>query len=146
MAVRFGIIGCGVIGRYHAQAATDSTAIDLVAVSDLRPEIAQEVAQLHDVRQVYLDAESLIADDTVEAVVLAMPAHIRTDLALKAFAAGKHVLTEKPVAMNSQEVETLIAARGDLVAACCCSRYQFLEATRTVTDFVGSGALGPCPR
>ena len=72
-----------------------------------------------------------------------MPAHIRTALALKVFAAGKHLLTEKPVAMNSQEVETMISARGDLVAACCCSRYQFLEATSTVTEFVASGALGP---
>lgn len=142
MSVRFGIIGCGVIGRYHAQAATDSPAIDLVAVSDLRPDVAREVAELHGVPRVYTDAESLIADDTIEAVVLAMPAHIRTGLALMAFAAGKHVLTEKPVAMNSEEVETLIAAQGDLVAACCCSRYQFLEATRTVTDFVASGALG----
>jgi len=140
--VRFGIIGCGVIGRYHAQAATDSTVVDLLAVSDLRPEVAREVADLHSVPKVYTDAESLIADSEIEAVVLAMPAHVRTDLALKAFAAGKHVLTEKPVAMNSQEVETLIAAKGDLVAGCCCSRYQFLDATRTLTDFVASGALG----
>ena len=122
MAVRFGLIGCGFIGRYHAQAAADSSAIDLVAVADLRHETARDVARQLGVPNAYADAESLIADDASDAGVLAMPAHIRTALALKVFAAGKHLLTEKPVAMNSQEVETMIAARGDLVAACCCSR------------------------
>jgi predicted dehydrogenase len=143
VTVRFGIIGCGVIGRYHAEAAAGSVNIELLAVADLRPGVAQEIADLHGVPRVYSDAESLIGDEDIEAVVLAMPAHIRTGLALKAFAAGKHVLTEKPVAMNSGEVEELIAAKGDLVAACCCSRYQFLDATRKVTSFVASGALGP---
>ena len=143
MAVRFGLIGCGFIGRYHAQAAADSSAIDLVAVADLRHETARDVARQHGVPNAYADAESLIADESIDAVVLAMPAHIRTALALKVFAAGKHLLTEKPVAMNSQEVETMIAARGDLVAACCCSRYQFLKATSAVTECVASGALGP---
>ena len=42
MTVRFGIIGCGVIGRYHAQAAADSTDIELLAVADLRPGVAPD--------------------------------------------------------------------------------------------------------
>lgn len=57
VAVRFGIIGCGVIGRYHAQAAADSP-----------DDVAREVAELHGVLRVYTDAESLIADDSVEKV------------------------------------------------------------------------------
>lgn len=140
--VKIGLIGCGVIGRHHAQAASNSSRAELWAVADLRGEVAQEIGTAHGAKQIYTDAESLIADTTVEAVVLAMPAHLRTELALQAFAAGKHVLTEKPVAMNAEEVAQLIEAKGDLVAACCSSRYQFLDASRKVTDFIASGALG----
>ncbi len=140
--VKLGVIGCGVIGSRHVAAAAASPAIDLVAVADLRRAVAQEIAQRYQVPTVYGAAEELLADPAIEAVVLAMPAHIRTELALKAFAQGKHVLTEKPVAMNTGEVRQLLATQGDRVAACCSSRYHFLAATRTVTDFLAGDALG----
>ncbi|MEZ4615639.1 MAG: Gfo/Idh/MocA family oxidoreductase [Caldilineaceae bacterium] len=140
--VKLGVIGCGVIGSRHVAAAAMSPQIELVAVADLRMEVAQRVAAQHGVSTVYGPAEELLADPTIEAVVLAVPAHVRTSLALHAFAQGKHVLTEKPVAMSANEVHTLLAARGDLVAACCSSRYHFLTATKTVTDFLADEPLG----
>ena len=140
--VKLGVIGCGVIGSRHVAAAAASPTTDLVAVADLRTDIANTIAAQYNVATVYGPAEELLADPTIEAVVLAMPAHIRTDLALKAFAQGKHVLTEKPVAMNADEVRQLLAAKGELVAACCSSRYHFLAATRTVTEFLASEPLG----
>jgi len=140
--VRIGVIGCGVIGRRHIEAAAAAPHVDLTAVADLRLDVAQALADQFRVPNVYATAEALIADKRVEAVVLAMPAHLRTALALQAFAAGKHVLTEKPVAMNAAEVQQLLDAQGERVAACCSSRYHFLQATKIVTDFVASGALG----
>ena len=140
--VRFGIIGCGVIGQHHAQAAAESDAIQLQAVADLRYDVAQRIGTQYGAAAIYADAESLLADDTVEAVVLAMPACYRTPLALQAIGRGKHVLTEKPVAMNRAEVEQLIKAQGEIQVACCSSRYQFLDATRIVTDFLATGVLG----
>jgi predicted dehydrogenase len=140
--VKVGVIGCGVIGSRHVAAAAASPRIELVAVADLRLEVAQTIAAQYRVPRVYGSAEALLADPAIEAVVLAMPAHVRTALALKAFAQGKHVLTEKPVAMNADEVRQLLAAQGDLVAACCSSRYHFLAATKTVTDFLATQPLG----
>jgi len=140
--VKVGIIGCGVIGSRHVAAAAATPQIDLVAVADLRDDVAQQIAAQYHVPTIYGPAEALLADPTIEAVVLAMPAHSRTELALKAFAQGKHLLTEKPVAMNAEEVRQLLAAKGDLVAACCSSRYHFLAATKTVRDFLADGALG----
>lgn len=140
--VKLGVIGCGVIGSRHVAAAAASPVIDLVAVADLRSDVAQQMAQQYGVPSVYGPAEELLADPSIEAVVLAMPAHIRTALALQAFAQGKHVLTEKPVAMNADEVRQLLVAQGDLVAACCSSRYHFLAATKMVTEFLAGGALG----
>ncbi len=89
-----------------------------------------------------IEGAELCADPDVEAVVLALPCHGRFALAMEAFAQGKHVLTEKPVAMNVGEVEQMIEARGDLVAACCSERYRFPEGAQVATEFVASGALG----
>ncbi|MEM7126915.1 MAG: Gfo/Idh/MocA family oxidoreductase [Chloroflexota bacterium] len=151
-AVRFGIIGCGVIGRRHAQAVAESTSCVLQAVADLRADVAQEIGTQYGAAKIYHDSESLLADEAIEAVVLAMPACYRKSLALQALAQGKHVLTEKPVAMNGAEVQELMAAQENLarnnstqnklIVACCSSRYQFLNATNQVTDFLASGALG----
>ena len=140
--VRLGVIGCGVIGSCHARYAKQSDRIELVALADLIEEPVRKLAEEHSVPKVYADAESLLADPDVDAVVLAMPTCARTALALKAFASGKHVLTEKPVAMDAGEVEQMIAARGDLVAACCSSRYQFPASAKAITDFIATGALG----
>ena len=140
--VSLGIIGCGVIGKVHLQAATQSPLIDVVALADLREQAAREAGEKFGVRTVYTDANALLDDPHVEAVILAMPACHRTDLALRAFAKGKHVLTEKPVAMNADEVRRLIHARGELTAGCCSSRVRFCESADAATEFVAGGALG----
>lgn len=74
--------------------------------------------------------------------MLALPAAFRQELALQALAAGKHLLTEKPVGMNSAQVRELINARGSLVAGCCSSRNRHLRSAQAAADVVASGALG----
>ncbi len=140
--VRLGVIGCGVIGSRHLQSATASPLIDVVAIADLIEANRHRATEAFQPRRVYEDGMDLINDPEIEAIVLAFPTVGRTKLALEAFARGKHVLTEKPVAMNSDEVRTMIKARGDLTAACCSSRYRFPEGADLVTDFIASGALG----
>ena len=141
--VKLGVIGCGVIGKIHLGHASAAAHIDVVAVADLQRNIAQAAAEQFNVPRVYGAAEELLADAEVEAVVLAMPAFIRTKLALAAFARGKHVLTEKPVAMNADEVRRMIDARGALTAACCSSRFRSYESAKRAAEFVASGELGP---
>jgi len=141
-AVRTGIVGCGVIGKQHANAAAADDGIDLVALADLDRDLVQKVAEAHDVPTVHEKAEDLIDDDQVEAVVLALPTGVRLNLALRALAAGKHVLLEKPGAMNMAEVEQLEKARGDRVIAVASSRFQFLPCFETVRDLATGGALG----
>ena len=143
MPVKLGIIGYGVIGRHHMEAATKSPLIDVVAVADLIKDRGREAAEKYGIKKVYREGSALIRDPNVEAVVLAFPAATRTKYALKALALGKHVLTEKPVAMNAREIHRIIKARGDRVVACCCSRYEFLPSVDAIKQFVASGALGP---
>ena len=123
--VRLGVIGCGVIGSQHIQASLDHDSVDVVAIADLREHVANDIAARHVNPKVYTEGTDLLLDDAIEGVVLAMPACVRMDLALKAFERGIHVLVEKPVGMNADEVRELIAARGELIAGCCCSRFRF---------------------
>jgi predicted dehydrogenase len=136
------VIGCGVIGQQHLQTAAESALIELAAVADLRLDAARAAAARFGAAAVYGAADDLLADERVEAVVLAMPAVERTPVALRAFAAGKHVLTEKPVALNARQVQELIAARGALAAGCCSSRFRFLESAAVAEAHIASGALG----
>lgn len=140
--VKLGVIGCGVIGARNLADAMESELTEVVAVADLRVD-RRQYAQEQGISRVYEDGrEMLEKDPDVEAVIIAFPAAARTAMALRAFAAGKHVLTEKPVAMNAKEVETMIAAKGELVGACFSSRMRFYESAEAATELVASGALG----
>ena len=111
--LQLGIIGCGTIGAVHAQTAAASDQIELVAVADVQRALAEKVAAAHTVERVYSSGAELLADAHVEAVVLALPASFRIELGLQALRAGKHLLTEKPVARSADEVRRLISVQGD---------------------------------
>jgi len=144
--VKLGVIGCGVIGKRDLQDAAASDTLEVVAAADLRVS-CREWAKEKGVPRVYEDGRDLIEEDPeAEAVLIAFPASTRTAMGLRAFARGKHVLTEKPAALNAREVQTLLAAKGDLVGACLSSRVRMCESARVATELVASGALGPIRR
>lgn len=140
--VKIGVVGCGVMGVRHLAAAVKSPHGEPFAVADLIKERAEAAAKESGASRVYTDGRELIADPDVEAVVLAMPTAHRDELAIDALEAGKHVLVEKPVAMNARTVERMIEARGDRVAGCCSGRFHAYESARIAADFVATGALG----
>ena len=137
------VIGCGVIAPYHLRALARLKTARAVAVCDLRTDLAQKVAAEFGIPRWTGSAAELFADPSIDGVILALPAVARTALAVEAFRHGKHVLTEKPVAMNAGEVRRMIAAQGDRVGACCCSRYRSFESARAARAFLRTGALGP---
>lgn len=140
--VKLGMIGCGVIGSRNLMDAMASDVVQVVAAADLRVE-RREWASSQGVPVVYEDGRDLIDQDPdVEAVVISFPAMGRTAMALRAFERGKHVLTEKPVAMNATEVKTMIARKGDLAAGCLSARNRMCESAKKATAVVASGVLG----
>lgn len=112
--LRTGLIGAGRMGSFHA--ATLATRLDcteLVAIADVDEERAASLAGDLGVPRVYADAEDLLADGQVEAVVIAAPARAHAALVLGALEAGKAVFCEKPMAVTSEEAEQVVrAARG----------------------------------
>ncbi|MEM6394263.1 MAG: Gfo/Idh/MocA family oxidoreductase [Planctomycetota bacterium] len=142
--VRFGMVGCGVIAKQHALAAAGCEHAVMVGVTDLDQERASAFAAEQGIERVYEGAEAMFADEGVEVVVLAMPVKGRAVLALKAIAAGKHVLVEKPAGMDAAEVQGLIDAAecaGVLAGSCSC-RHTGLGSAVAARGVIESGRLG----
>ncbi len=140
--IRLGIIGCGVMGVRHLATAAASPLVEPFAVADRIRERAETAAKKSGVRKVYGDGRELVADRDVDAVIFTTPTANRDDLAIEALKAGKHVLVEKPVAMNAATVMRMIEARGRRVAACCSGRFHAYPSAKAAADFVATGALG----
>ena len=143
--IKIGVIGCGVIGKTHVAAGVKCPHGELVAVADLVPAKLEEAKKMAPGVRTYASGAELLEDRDVEAVVLAMPTYQRSPLALQAFAKGKHVLIEKPVAMNVKDLEGIIAAqkgRVGRVAACCSSRFRFLPSNAAIGQFLAAKQLG----
>lgn len=141
--VRLGLIGYGVIGRAHYKTATEhADNVQVVAVADLLDDKRAEAREAG-AAKVYRNDDELVADPDVEAVTVAAPTGVRDAIVMKALKLGKHVLFEKPPALNAAAVERFIALRGDRVAACCSARVTFQDSADAVRRFVASGKLGP---
>lgn len=103
-----GIIGFGGMAHWHYQNVLKSDRVELKGIYDIDPK-RQQVAEEAKVR-VYASQEELLADPEIDIVTIATPNNFHKDIAIAAFAAGKHVFCEKPVAMSSKEVEEMTAA------------------------------------
>jgi len=143
--VRYGVIGCGVIGPQHIQSAMELEHTTVVAVADKMKPRAEELAAKWNVPRVYDDAIALMEDPEVEAVVLALATGYRVGLAQEAIRRGKHVMLEKPAALNAgelAEIQKVARERPDVLVAGASARYMFMPHVETVRNFIASGALG----
>lgn len=110
--VRWGILGASNFARdFMARAIHASEGAELVALATSDPTRAAGFAAFCPGLRVHASYDALLADPAVDAVYIPLPNHIHVEWTLKALAAGKHVLTEKPIAMNAAEIDQIIAAR-----------------------------------
>jgi predicted dehydrogenase len=109
--VRWGLIGCGDIAQKRvAPALRDLPNVEFVAVNRARAEMAEAFAHQFGARKWYADWQALLADPDIEAVYIATPVHLHAEQTIAAAEAGKHVLCEKPMALNVAECDRMIAA------------------------------------
>lgn len=137
-----GYVGCGVMGQVYLQAAQSIPFIRSAVVADAVEASARKAAETFGVPSFYTDAQAMLDDPGIDAVVLALPAMARAELAIRAFRAGKHVLTEKPVARSAEEVRALIREKGDRIAGCASSRTRLLDSAAVVARTLAEGKLG----
>lgn len=107
MNIQLGIIGFGGMGRWHAENAPRA-GVTIAAVCDIAEEKRATARKLG--YRVYDSAEELLADPQVNTVILTVPNHLHKEMCLKAAAAGKNVITEKPAALSVAELDEMEAA------------------------------------
>jgi predicted dehydrogenase len=106
--LRLGILGCGPISQIaHFDAAKKARNIELTAICDLADDLRERMTTLHQPRFGYRDYDEMLANSLVEAVLIGAADQFHVPLALKAIAAGKHVLVEKPLGVTLEECEEL---------------------------------------
>ncbi|MBI3415953.1 MAG: Gfo/Idh/MocA family oxidoreductase [Verrucomicrobia bacterium] len=106
--LRLGILGCGPISQIaHFDAAKKARNLELAAICDLADNLRERMATLHQPRAAYRDFDDMLADKTIDAVLIGVADQFHVPLALKAIGAGKHVLIEKPLGVTIEECETL---------------------------------------
>src|SRR5438270_14034564 len=84
---------------------------EIVAIASRDKAKADETARRLEIPRAYGSYEELLADGEIDAIYNPLPNHLHVPWSVKAAQAGKHVLCEKPIALDTEEVKTLIAAR-----------------------------------
>ena len=108
--LQWGIIGVGRIARVFARGLAGSTTGRLVAVGSRSQHKANEFSREFNVPRAYGSYEALLADGDVQAVYIATPHAFHAEWAIRAAEAGKHILCEKPLALNHGEAMAVVEA------------------------------------
>ncbi|MDE2775813.1 MAG: Gfo/Idh/MocA family oxidoreductase [Chloroflexota bacterium] len=144
--LKVGLIGCGNVVQYgHRPALMTLPDIELVALADITPArraIGQAWFGLSD-DQLHEDYRALLDIDEIDAVVIAVPQKRRPQIALDAFAARKHVLSEKPIS-NAPAIaaDLLRAAAAANLKMAMVHNYHFLPEYRQIKRLLSEGLVG----
>jgi predicted dehydrogenase len=110
--VKWGILGAANFALNHMGPAIHAAkGAELVVVASSGADKVAKFQAFAPAARFVPGYEALLADPEIEAVYIPLPNHLHVEWTLKALAAGKHVLTEKPIAMQADEIDALIAAR-----------------------------------
>jgi predicted dehydrogenase len=141
--VRFGFIGAGAIAHYAADAVLSHPHAKLVAIQDPHLERRQTLQKKHTLEFAHEAVEELLANKSVDAVYIAVPNKFHIPLAIQALEAGKHVILEKPFAMNAVEAEKAIAVakKAGLVLNVGMNQ-RFTADSQKIKQLVEEGVLG----
>jgi UDP-N-acetyl-2-amino-2-deoxyglucuronate dehydrogenase len=140
--LRFGIVGCGVIGPMHAEAITILPNAELVAVADIVPEKAQQLAAKHHV-QAYTDLQTMLDTEQLDVVDVCTPSGLHGEHACQIMRAGRHVIVEKPMEIKRERIEEMLQVQRETQRKLAViSQHRFDEATNRLHQLIEQKALG----
>lgn len=139
-----GVIGVGHIGRSHLQQYTKNSRVKIVAIADINKEVLAEVKKEFGVPQSFTDYRRLLRLKRLHAVSICTPPFAHAENTLAAAKSGKHVLCEKPMAMNATEAFQMVAAcrKARVLLGIASGRARLHNEVRAAKKIVDSGALG----
>ncbi|MEW6249820.1 MAG: Gfo/Idh/MocA family oxidoreductase [Planctomycetota bacterium] len=137
------VLGAGWAGRHHIKSWLVTPGTQVLGVYDINPAAAQAAVDLAGGGTVYRSLEAAVAEPRAQVVDICTPNMLHRPGALAAFAAGKHVLCEKPLAATTADIRAMIAARdqaGRLLMT--CQHMRFEERTQLLRNMLAGGRLG----
>lgn len=140
--VRFGIVGCGSASIPVCEAIIASPLAELAAAYDVNTELTHDLGQRFQVpaKETFSD---LLNDATVDAVYVAVPHYLLTPLTMQVLEAGKHALTEKPLATSLQQIDMLIGlAAIQELALGVLYEMRYAPAHALARELIQAGAIG----
>jgi predicted dehydrogenase len=142
--VRWGIIGAGDIVRKRvARAIVDLQNCEFAAVAREQSDLAESFAKEFGAKRWYSDWREMLSDDDIDAIYVATPVFLHAEQTIAAAEAGKHVLCEKPMALNVDECDRMIAACGSNGVKLGIAYYRrFYPVLARVRDLLASGEIG----
>ena len=141
--IRFGLVGAGQIADISAGEINDHKQGTVVAAHDLSSDRLEELASKHNIAHSFATSEELFACEEVDAVYIAVPNKFHAPLAIQALQAGKHVILEKPFAMNLPEAEKVAAvARSSGKCFTLGMNLRFFEEVQRIRSLIEEGELG----
>jgi predicted dehydrogenase len=141
--IRIGVIGVGFIGKVHIEALRRLGYPEVTAIVSRKQETADALARELSVPKAYSRYDDLFDDGDIDAVHITTVNNLHFPLAKTAMEKGKHVICEKPLAMNRQEgAELLDIARKTGVVHAVCHNMRYYPMVKQAREMVAAGEIG----
>ncbi len=142
-SLRIGVIGCANIAKAFIRDVRDSPLVSVTAVASRNPDTAKTFAAEQGVGRFHVGYEALLADPEIDAIYNPLPNTLHAEWSIKAAAAGKHVLCEKPLSVSRAEAVAMFdAARRNKVMLLEAYPYQFQPQTDAMLALIADGSIG----
>jgi predicted dehydrogenase len=144
MTLRVALIGTGKIAvANHLPGIRLARDAEVTALCDPNPEALAEASRVSGVTRTWTDPFVLLKEAAVDAVIVATPNRVHRDIVVAAAESGRHVLCEKPLALNVEQADDMVAAAERAgVRHMTAFTYRFVPAMRYLRHLVKSGAIG----
>jgi UDP-N-acetyl-2-amino-2-deoxyglucuronate dehydrogenase len=142
MTIGFGIIGCGMISRFHAKAVADIKGAKVATCFDSFTSAADKFGAEIGCK-VYHDLDKMLTDKSVDVVTICTPSGVHAEPAIAAAKAGKHIIVEKPLDITLKRCDAMIAAAdkaGVVLSTIFPSRFH--ESSQLLKKAIEGGRFG----
>lgn len=140
--MRYALVGCGEIAPNNAAGIRASQRAELAAVMDLNAGVAASLGEQFDVRHTG-SMDDVLEDDSIDAVVIAVPHNLHAEVCKQAAKAGKHVIVEKPIATSVADAEGMIEACSEAgVALSVLFSFRYDPYRVRIRELIEAGSIG----
>ena len=141
--IRWGILGTSFISEVMAKAIQSSASSLLVAVGSRSSDSANQFAQQFSIPQIYDDYQRLIDAQDIDAIYIGLPNHVHKEWIIRTAYAGKHILCEKPLVLNTEEAKEVISVLAETKVFCMeALMYRCHPFTQKMEEIIQSRILG----